>query len=203
MPRTKKTTEPHEDRNKTVEQPLPAVADTGVPPQAEAAPEPVIDAAALIGEIETLKKDLEESRLKASEYLDGWQRSVAEFANYKKRVDRDQGQQYLLTTGNVVKRFLEVVDDMERAMKTRPQNGEEAVWADGIELIQRKLATILEAEGVKTIDVDGKFFDPNFHEAISQEDSPSHQSGQIIGVVKQGYILGDRVLRPALVRVAR
>jgi molecular chaperone GrpE len=74
---------------------------------------------------------------------------------------------------------------------------------DGIELITRKLQTILEAEGLRRIETDGQSFDPHFHEAISQEPSEDHESGQIIGVVQNGYMLGDRVIRPALVRVAK
>jgi molecular chaperone GrpE len=156
-----------------------------------------------INEVEELKKELNEARIKADQYLDGWQRAAAEFSNYKKRVDRDQSQAYLVNKGNIIKRFLEIIDDIDRALKTKPHSGEGAAWGEGIELIQRKFLGILDAEGVKTIQVEGQFFDPNYHEAITQEDSPDHQSGQIIGLVKQGYILGDRVLRPALVRVAR
>lgn len=153
--------------------------------------------------LDPLQSELEETRSKADEYLDGWQRSRAEFANYKKRVERDQAQIYQNIAGNLTKRYLEIADDLERALNSRPEDGEGAQWANGIELIYRKLMSTIEAEGVERIVPDGHFFDPNFHEAISQEDSPEHESGQIIEVLQPGYKLGDRILRPARVRVAR
>ena len=154
-------------------------------------------------EIEALLQDLTQARAEAGEYLDGWQRSRAEFANYKKRVDRELAQANMTATGNVIKRYLNVLDDLERALKNRPQNGEGAVWANGIELIYRKFLSILENEGVKVMEAEGQVFDPNLHEALSSEESDEHDSGEIIEVVQQGYMLDDRVLRPALVRVAR
>jgi molecular chaperone GrpE len=153
-------------------------------------------------EVENLKNELNEMRTKADEYLDGWQRARADFANYKKRVDRDQAQVYQLAVSSIVKRYLDVVDDLERALKNKPQQGDGAVWAEGIELVYRKMLALLESEGVKQMDAQGEIFDPNLHEAISQEAHPEYEDGQIIEVIKQGYLLGDRVIRPALVRVA-
>lgn len=152
---------------------------------------------------DALKNELAEYQAKVNEYLDGWQRARAEFANYKKRVERDQALVYQNASGNIIKRYLDVLDDLERALKNRPKDEEGASWAAGIELIYRKLSMILESEGVKVMDAQGKIFDPNLHEAISHEPAENHESGQIIEVVKQGYLLGDRVLRPALVRVAQ
>jgi len=154
-------------------------------------------------EINTLMEELAESQAKAGEYLDGWQRSRAEFANYKKRVERDQAQAYQNASGNIIKRYLDVVDDLERALKNRPLEGEDAVWANGIELIYRKLLAFLENEGVKQMAAEGELFDPNLHEAISLEESTQYESGQIIEVLQHGFLLGDRVLRPATVRVAK
>jgi molecular chaperone GrpE len=153
-------------------------------------------------EIDRLKAELNEMRAKADEYLDGWQRSRAEFANYKRRVERDQAQVYQTAAGSILKRYLDVIDDLERALKNKPQKGDGADWAQGIELIYRKMLALLESEGVKPMEAEGETFDPNLHEAISQEPSPDHESGQVIEVVKQGYMLGEKVIRPALVRVA-
>jgi molecular chaperone GrpE len=155
------------------------------------------------GEVTALREELESTRAKADEYLDGWQRARAEFANYKKRIERDQTQMAQNTAGSLIKRYLDIVDDLDRALKNRPQGGEGASWAQGIDLIYRKFLAILEAEGVKPIEAEGQPFDPNLHEAITQEESPEHESGTVIEVVQQGYILGDRVLRPARVRVAK
>ncbi len=153
-------------------------------------------------EIEALRQELAESQAKADEYLDGWQRSRAEFANYKKRVEREQAHINQIATGNIIKRYLDVLDDLERALKNRPQDEVGRTWADGIELIYRKLLAILESEGVTRMQAEGQTFDPSFHEAISSEESDAHESGQIIEVIQQGYLLGGRVLRPAMVRVA-
>jgi molecular chaperone GrpE len=103
----------------------------------------------------------------------------------------------------VIKRYLDILDDLELALKERPLEGDGASWADGIELIYRKFTSVLEAEGVQAMDAQGHLFDPNLHEAVTNEDNPDYESGQIIEVIKQGYLIDDRVLRPAVVRVAR
>lgn len=154
-------------------------------------------------ELEQLRDELARTRAQAEEYLEGWQRARAEFANYKKRVEREQAQVYQTAAGAVIKRFLSVLDDLERALKTCPQTDEGAIWAEGIELVYRKLVSILESEGVMPMQTGGQMFDPNLHEAILSEDSDQHESGQIIEALQQGYLLGDKVLRPAMVRVAR
>lgn len=154
-------------------------------------------------EEEDLQTKLNELEKKANEYLDGWQRARAEFANYKKRVEREQAQTYQLASSAVLKKFLDVVDDLERALKNCPPEIANAEWTQGIELIYRKILSIMEAEGVTKIEAEGQQFDPNLHEAISNEEAEGYTEGQIIEVVKQGYLVGDRVLRPAMVRVAR
>ena len=154
-------------------------------------------------EMEALRAEIGASRAKADEYLEGWQRARADFANYKKRVERDQAQTAQMVTGSILKRYLEILDDLDRALKNHPQDGDGALWANGIELIYRKLLTILENEGVKPMDPLGKDFDPTQHEAIISEDNDQYHSGQVTAVLQQGYLLGERVLRPAMVKVAR
>ena len=154
-------------------------------------------------DITELKKELDAIRLKSDEYLEGWQRARAEFANFRKRIDREREQSHQTAAGTIIRRYLEILDDLERALSNRPPEGEGAIWAGGIELIYRKFLKTLESEGVKRMEAEGEMFDPNMHEAISHEESPDHESGQIIEVVQPGYMLGDRVLRPALVRVAK
>ncbi len=150
-----------------------------------------------------LQHDLEQARQQAQEYFDGWQRERADFSNYKKRQEREHELGSQSFSGNFIKQFLVIQDDLERAIKTCPAQGEGAAWAEGIALITRKLNNILQKEGVTPIPNTIQTFDPTLHEAITHEDSPNHESGQIIEVVQQGYMIGDRVLRPALVRVAR
>lgn len=155
-------------------------------------------------DVVSLQNDLTEARQKAAENLDGWQRAAAELANYRRRVERDQQQTYQVAAGNVARRFLDVLDDLERALKNRPQSGDGAGWAEGIDLIYRKLLNSLEAEGITRMDVQpGQEFDPNLYEAITHEDNPDIPSGHVIDLVSPGYLIKDRVLRPARVRVAR
>ena len=155
-------------------------------------------------EAASLHAQLAETQTKLDEYRDQSLRAMADFQNLRRRTEREMLAANQNATANVVKRYLEIFDDLERAMKKRPENDEEAQrWVEGVELTYRKFLKFLENEGVSLIDAEGKPFDPNLHEAISQEDSPDHESGTVIGVVQQGYRLGDRVLRPARVRVAR
>jgi molecular chaperone GrpE len=153
-----------------------------------------------LDEFEALKKQLEENQAQAAEYKDGWQRAVADFQNYKRRTDAEKAETYQNAVGSIVRRYLPILDDLERALAARPAD---LAWADGVELIYRKLQTILEAEGVKRIEAEGQMFDPNFHEAISQEPAEGYESGQVTAIVQNGYMLGERVIRPAMVRVAQ
>jgi molecular chaperone GrpE len=150
--------------------------------------------------INELEKQLVEALAQAAEYKDGWQRSVADFQNYRRRVEAERNDIYQNAIGSVIKRYLPILDDLERALASRPAD---LTWVDGIELIYRKLKSILEAEGLKRIEAEGQMFDPNFHEAILQESCEGFESGQVIAVVQNGYTLGDRVIRPAQVRVAQ
>ena len=125
---------------------------------------------------EALEEELTKARSEAAEYLEGWQRARAEFANYKKRVERDQALVYQNAASSVIRRYVEVIDDLERALKNRPQEGEGLSWAGGIELIYRKFLAILESEGVTQTDPTGEMFDPNLHEAVTSEDSPDQVS---------------------------
>jgi molecular chaperone GrpE len=154
----------------------------------------------LSAEIDLLKKKLAEAEAKTSEYKDSWLRSQAEFQNYKKRLERDNELMYTSMKGDIIRKVLPALDDLERALQNRPADDP---WADGIELIARKLQNMLESEGVKKIEALGAEFDPNFHEAISHEPANGAKSGHVIGVVQNGYMLGERVIRPAMVRVAQ
>ncbi|HET6821732.1 MAG TPA: nucleotide exchange factor GrpE [Anaerolineales bacterium] len=159
-----------------------------------------IDVEQLSAEMEVLRKNLEEAASKTTEYKDSWLRSQAEFQNYRKRIERDNELTYISLKGDIIKKILPVLDDLERALQNR--SGDDA-WANGIELIARKFQNTLQSEGIKRIEAVGKEFDPNLHEAVSHEPADGVQSGYVIGVVQNGYMLGERVIRPALVRVAQ
>jgi molecular chaperone GrpE len=141
-----------------------------------------------------------EVQAKAEEYRDALQRERADFTNYRRRMDLENASMGRLATGSTIKKFLPVMDDLERALAHRPEGD---TWGEGIELVHRKFQSILDAEGVTRIDAEGKPFDPNLHEAIMQEPSSEHESGTVIAVLQQGYMQGERVLRPALVKVAQ
>lgn len=150
-----------------------------------------------------LRVALEAAEAQSQEYLNDTQRLQAEFINYKRRIERDLAASVQTATGNAIRRYLDVADDLERALKNSPKSGEGAQWAQGVDLIYRKLLNAFDADGVRMIEAKGAQFDPNLHEAISHEDHPDFETGQVIDVVQAGYTLGERVLRPARVRVAR
>src|SRR4026207_411955 len=127
-------------------------------------------------EREALEKQLEEAKARAFEYKDGWMRSQAEFQNYRKRIDRDNEMMYASMKGDIIKKVLPVLDDLERALQNRPADD---AWANGIELIARKLQNLLDAEGLKRIEAEGAEFNPIFHEAISHEPAEGVTSGHV------------------------
>lgn len=174
------------------------------PESGESDPGASEEAEDLAARLSSLEQELETVRAQAQEYLDGWTRERAAFANYKRRVEEERQRQQQRLLAEVVKEFLVVLDDLELALKNRPQEGEGAAWAEGIALIYNKLRAQLEAKGMEQIAVEpGQPFDPQFHEAISHEPVDGHESGHIIEVVRPGYRVGDLVIRPALVRVAQ
>ena len=152
---------------------------------------------ALEKKMETLEQDLESTK-------DSWLRSMAEFDNYKKRVQRDSARTYQDAMASTLKLFLSASDDLERALKNKPEGKDLDGWVNGIELILQKLTNQMKNQGVERMDIQpGDEFDPNVHEAITQEEHPDYKEGQIIEVVQPGYKISDRIIRPAMVRVAR
>lgn len=150
-----------------------------------------------------LKQLLEQERTKSAEYLDSWRRAAADFSNYRKRAEKDTGEFTKFSNMLLISRLLPVLDDFERAMQTLPENLRDLTWIDGIMLIARKMRAVIEAEGVKPIEAEGKAFDPNIHEAVIHEESDKHEEGIVISELQKGYMLHDKVLRPTLVKVAK
>lgn len=152
-----------------------------------------------------LLDQLAEAQAQAAEYLDGWQRARAELANYKRRVETQRAEMVLSANADLLLKLLPILDDLQLAVANSPNGDVEAwkEWREGIALILNKFETVLTNVGVTPIPAEGESFDPNVHEAISHEPSPDHESGEIIAQVRQGYKLGDRVLRASLVRVAQ
>jgi molecular chaperone GrpE len=154
--------------------------------------------------IGNLREQLEEAQKKAQENLESWQRERADFSNYKKRIERDQEISKNKYKSDVLEKFIPVLDDLELAYAHRPEDGEAAAWSEGIELIIRKFNSLLENDGLTKIDVKpGDKLDPNIHMAVSSEDSDEFGSDEIIEVLQNGYRMGEKIVRPAMVRVAR
>jgi molecular chaperone GrpE len=167
--------------------------------RAEAVPTPT--RIELAERIEQLERELAETKAKSEEHLYNWQRSAADFSNYKRRTDEERAQLGQFSTAILIGRLLGVLDDFDRALENVPPEAHDA-WIEGVKLVERKLRGVLESEGVTPIEAVGQTFDPNLHEAVAHEESTEHADNQVIGEVQRGYRLHDRVIRPSLVRVA-
>ena len=155
-------------------------------------------------QVQEAQADRDQLKAQAAENLDGWQRARAEFANYKRRVEAERTELAANAGAEALKRVLPAVDDFERAMQTLPDDLQDNPWVNGVLMVQRKLNAALEQTGITPLVVNpGDTFDPTVHEAVTHEDSGQFGSEQIIGEVQRGYKIGDRILRPAMVRVAR
>ncbi len=151
----------------------------------------------------SLEEQLENAQAEALDYKDRWMRGQAEFSNARKRMDKQRIQTYQNATAELAAKILPAIDDFERAMDNVPLEINENDWFEGLQLVQRKFATILEGINVTTIDAIGQQFDPNWHEAIMQEASDEFESGVVTKELQKGYKIDDRVIRPSLVCVAQ
>jgi molecular chaperone GrpE len=142
--------------------------------------------------------DLQRDR---DDYLDRWLRKTAEFDNYRKRVERERREQADQKVTNLLLELLPIVDDFDRALTM--DAGEGGSYRKGIELIHAKLNDLLRRHGVHPIEALGADFDPNVHQAVIHESSPDHREGEVIAELARGYTMGDRLLRPAMVKVAK
>ena len=151
--------------------------------------------------IEQLERELAEVRARSEEHLYNWQRSAADFANFKRRTDEERATVGQFSTAVLIGKLLGVLDDFDRALENVPPDAHEG-WIEGVKLVERKLRGVLESEGVTPIEALGRQFDPNLHEAVVHEPTTDHPDNQVIGELQRGYRLHDRVIRPSLVRVA-
>ena len=143
--------------------------------------------------------DLQRER---DDYHDRWMRKTAEFDNYRKRIERERREQADQKVVDVLLELLSVVDDFERALTVDAEGGAVA-YRKGIELIHSKLHDLLRKHGVRPIESLGAEFDPNVHQAVLSEASPGHREGEVIEELRRGYMIGDKLLRPAMVKVAK
>ena len=149
---------------------------------------------------ETQPDPVEELRRERDSLQDRLLRTAAEFDNYRKRMDRDRRELAEYTAGEVMTELLPIIDNLERALQAASQDDP---LRKGVELIHRQMLDILRKRGVKPIEALGADFDPNFHQAVIHEASAEHREGEVMEELQRGYVVGDRLLRPAMVKVAK
>ncbi len=149
-------------------------------------------------DLPALQQRLEEERQRAESYYSSWQRTAADFANYKRRTEQERAETSRFANSLVILHLLPVLDDLERALASVPRELAGFTWVDGVHLIYRKLYAALEAQGLAPIEAVGQSFDPTVHEAVLRASGPD---GQVLNELQRGYTLQGRVIRPAMVTV--
>ena len=137
------------------------------------------------------------------EYQDLLLRKTAEFDNYRKRVERERGERARAAAADLLEELLPLVDDLERALRVQDDETTASAYRQGVELIHRQLLELLRKRGVTPIEATGCDFDPHVHQAVAHEVSAEHREGEVIDELRRGYMLGGRLLRAAMVRVAK
>ena len=148
---------------------------------------------------ETQPDPLEELRRERDALQDRLLRTAAEFDNYRKRMDRERRELADYTAGEAIKDLLPIIDNLERALQASAQDDP---LRKGVELIHKQMLEMLRKRGVTPIEALGADFDPNVHEAVSHEESDQHREGEVMEELQRGYKVGERLLRPAMVKVA-
>ena len=146
--------------------------------------------------------DLADLQRERDDLKDRWLRKSAEFDNYRKRIERERREQADQAVVDILQDLLAIVDDFDRALTVDAGEGTNA-YRKGVELIHGKLHDLLRRQGLKPIEALGTDFDPNVHQAVVHEESPEHREGEVIGELRKGYTINDRLLRPAMVKVAK
>ena len=159
--------------------------------------------AALVEQIEQLREQLLTAEREAEENKTGWQRAAADFANYRRRTEQDRLANLGLASEALLVKLLGVADDFDRAVSQLPAGLQGEPWVEGVVAIDRKLRAVLESEGLSPIEAVDQPFDPQVHEAVAQDPTDRVPEGTVTSEFQRGYMLRDRVLRPALVAVAK
>jgi molecular chaperone GrpE len=150
----------------------------------------------------TLKERIKKLEEEAEEASNRYLRLAADFDNYKKRARQEQAEFAQFANSELIGRLLPVIDNLHRVLETAPEGVDEG-WLRGLQLTIQQLDDLLASHGLTPIEAVGSSFDPSVHEAIGSEESDEHPEDTVITEVRRGYRLHDRVVRPALVRVAR
>jgi molecular chaperone GrpE len=165
-------------------------------------PEDGAEAAAEIEE-DAIAADLEKARAEAESYLDDLRRLQADFDNYRKRTLREQTARTASASQALVARLLPVLDNFELAVSAAEQSRDFDRMLKGVEMVLGALREVLEGEGLVKIEAEGKPFDPERHEAVIAVEQEGSEPGMVVDIVRAGYELGGKVLRPAMVKVAK
>jgi molecular chaperone GrpE len=147
--------------------------------------------------------DVDEVQRQRDEYYDLLLRKTAEFENYRKRTDRERQSLSESAAADLIEELLPLVDDLERALGAEPGTEGADAYRRGVELIHRQLLDVLRKRGVRPIESVGADFDPHYHQAIAHDTVEGRRDGEIIEEFRRGYMLGDRLLRPSMVKVAK
>jgi molecular chaperone GrpE len=147
--------------------------------------------------------DVNELQRQRDDYYDRLLRKTAEFDNYRKRNERERVQLAEAAASDLLEELLPLVDDLDRALKAEAGSEGADAYRRGVELIHRRLLELLRKRGVRPIEALGTDFDPHFHQAVAHEMAEGRREGEIIEEFSRGYMLGDRLLRPAMVKVAK
>jgi len=154
-------------------------------------------------ENEELKKKLQETEKLKQEYLAGWQRARADLLNYKKEEMERVGHLIEIANENLIFEFLPILDNFEIAEKSLPENLKEDKNVKGLLQIKRQILDFLKKKGVEEIETVGEKLDLKYHEVVGEVDTDEFETGTIVEEVQKGYKIGERVLRPAKVKVAK
>jgi molecular chaperone GrpE len=136
-------------------------------------------------------------------YYDLLLRKTAEFDNYRKRIDRERQALSEAAAADLIEDLLPLLDDLERAIQAEAGSDGAEPYRRGVELIHRQLGDVLRKRGVRAIEALGADFDPHYHQAVVYEPAPGRRDGEVIAEFRRGYMLGERLLRPAMVKVAK
>jgi molecular chaperone GrpE len=156
----------------------------------------------LSAELDSLRQQLEAAQQEAAESKQNWQRTAADYANFKRRTEQEREQIASLAKDVLLSKLLVIVDDFDRAIANMPAELRNLGWVEGIVAIDRKLDLLLESEGLSPIEAVGQPFDPQVHEAVVREERTDVADGTVVAELQRGYRSRDRVLRPAMVAVA-
>jgi molecular chaperone GrpE len=159
--------------------------------------------AALLEQIEQLREQVLAAEREAEANKAGWQRATADFANYRRRTEQDRMANVGLASEVLLIKLLNIADDFGRAIGQLPAELQDEPWIEGVVAIDRKLRNVLESEGLTPIEAESQPFDPQVHEAVAQIPTDQVPEGTVTNEFQRGYMLRDRVLRPALVAVAK